>query len=304
MEEFYRKYRPEKFSDVIGQDSVVNIIKNKWKTKTIPHAILLCGPFGVGKTTIARIIAKCLKCSPYDLIEKNSADYRGIDDIRAIRSTMNNAPIEGDVRVWVLDECHKITSDAANALLKILEDPPSHAYFILATTEPERLLDGIRQRCLVLKLNPISEESLQAIVQQVCSKEKIKLAEPVMEKLLEYAGGSAREALQILDRVHQLESKQEQLEAITKISTTTKVIEIVKLLLNKNTKWNQLTPILKELQGEDAEQIRYITLSYARSVLLGRDNPRAFRIIEAFRDNFYDCKFSGVVAACYEVLCS
>jgi len=302
MKEFYRKHRPKTFADILGQEGAVSTLEKKAKTNSIPHAILLHGPYGTGKTSIARVLARVLKCSKYDFQEKNTADYRGIDSIREIRATVNQAPIDGDCRVWLLDETHKCTGDAQNAMLKLLEDPPDHAYFILATTEPQKLIEGIKQRCLCLKLNPIPIEQLIHIVKRVCKKEKITLSSDVLDKLTEYAAGSAREALQILDRIYQLDLEKQQLKAIEKTSVTTQTILIARSLMNTKTKWRDITPILKELENEDAEQIRYLILGYAKTVLLNKDNPRAFRMIEAFRDNFYDSKFSGIISACYEIL--
>jgi len=202
----------------------------------------------------------------------------------------------------LVHNCHKCTGDAQNAMLKLLEDPPEHVYFMLATTEPEKLLAGIRQRCLQVKLNPISEDALEDILNVVCGKEGIKISHTVIEKIAEYAGGAAREALQILDKVYQLDGEKNQLKAIEKSSTTTATIEIARKLMNPKTKWREIAPILKELENEDAENIRWMILGYGKSVLLKSDNARAFRMIEAFRDNFYDSKWAGVVSACYEIL--
>jgi len=302
MMELYRKYRPTRLKDVLGQPEAVNILRKKIKSESVPHAILFHGPPGTGKTTLARIIAKHVKCSDYDLQEKNTADYRGIDSIREIRNSVNQAPMSGESRVWILDEVHKATNDAQNAMLKLLEEPPDHVYFILCTTDPQKLLSTILQRCTVIRLLPIPFEDIRDIVKNVCHQENIKLSKKVFERLIEYAEGSAREALQILDKIYQLEDEREQLDAIEKASVKTQAITIARMLLNTKTKWKQISPILKELENEDAEQIRYMILGYGRAVLLSKDTPRAFRMIESFRDNFYDSKFSGVVAACYEVI--
>lgn len=302
MKELYRKYRPKQLKDVLGQPQAVNILRKKIKSESIPHAILIHGPYGTGKTSLGYLIAKYVKCSQYDFHEQNTADYRGIDSVRDIRATINQAPIDGDSRVWLLDEAHKCTSDAQSALLKILENPPDHVYFILCTTEPQKLLNGIVQRCLVLRLKPIPDDCMKDIVKNVCEKEKIKLSEDVFEKLIEYAEGSAREALQILDKIQELDSEEEQLDAIEKASIKTQTILIARKLMDTRTKWRDIAPLLKELVNEDAEQIRYMILGYAKTVLLNKDNPRAFRMMELFLDNFYDSKFSGVVAACYEII--
>jgi len=300
--ELYRKYRPKRLKDVKGQTEAVNILKKKIEAGSIPHAILFHGPPGTGKTTLARIIARHVKCSQYDFQENNTADYRGIDSIREIRNVIHQAPINGQSRVWLLDEVHKATNDAQNAMLKLLEEPPDHVYFILCTTEPQKLISTIQQRCTVIRLLPIPPDDIEKIVKNVCKQEHIKLSDKVLEKLVEYAEGSAREALQILDKIYQLDSKSEQMAAIEKASVTAQVITIARQLLNPKTKWKQISPTLKQLENEDAEQIRYIVLGYAKAVLLNKDTPRAFRMIEAFRDNFYDCKFAGIVAACYEVI--
>jgi DNA polymerase III subunit gamma/tau len=288
--------------DVLGQDEAVNILRKKIKSQSIPHAILFHGPPGTGKTTLARIIAKQVGCSEYDLQEKNTADYRGIDSVRDIRSSMSQAPMNGESRVWILDEVHKATNDAQNAMLKLLEEPPDHVYFILCTTEPQKLIPTIVQRCTVIRLLPIPSEDVEAIVKNVCEQEHIKLSKKVFTQLIEYAEGSAREALQILDKIYQLENEDEQLDAVEKASVKAQAITIARMLLNTKTRWKQISPILKELENEDAEQIRWMILGYGKSVLLSKDTPRAFRMIEAFRDHFYDCKFAGVVAACYEVI--
>jgi len=298
----YLKYRPKNFEDVLGQTEAINTLIKKLKVNKVPHALLFHGPYGTGKTTLARILAKELNCLKDDFSEKNTADYRGIDSVRDIRRIMNQSPMYGDVKVWLLDEAHMMTSQAFNALLKPLEDTPKHVYFMLATTELEKIPTGVRQRCLPIKLNPVSEKYIGHILLHICKKEKIKVSKTVLQKIVKYSGGSPREAIQILDRIYLLDDEQEQLEAVVKSSVQTQTIEIARLLIRNQTRWRDIAPILKELREEDVEPIRQMILSYATSVLVKSDNARAFRIIEAFRDNFFDCRFSGVVAGCYEVL--
>jgi DNA polymerase III gamma/tau subunit len=299
--ELYREYRPRRFVDVIGQDEAVDLIKRKLKSE-YPHVTLIHGPSGTGKTTLARIVAKRLKCEGHDFQEMNTADFKGIETIRGIRRVINQAPLIGESKVWLFDECHKLTSDAQNSLLKILEEPPNHVYFFLCTTEPEKMLKTIQRRCMKVRLKTIELRDLQSIIHHVCEKEDVKFSDDVLEKISEYAFGSAGEALQILDSIIEMEDEDAIIEFIEESSIKTKVDKIAAKLLKIETKWKPMAALLKELKDEDAERIRRGIMGYAQAVLLNGDNARAFRMMELFRDNFYDCGFAGVVAGCYEVI--
>ncbi len=139
----YRKYRPKTFDEVLGQDHIVDVLKGAVKAGRIGHAYLFSGPRGTGKTSVARILAREIGCHEHDLMEIDAASNRGIDDIRSLRESVYTVPLRGACKVYIIDEAHMITKDAANAFLKTLEEPPKHVVFILATTEPQKLLETI-----------------------------------------------------------------------------------------------------------------------------------------------------------------
>ena len=158
----YHKYRPDNLEDFIGGREAISTLKTMLSdTEKCPHVFLFQGPTGCGKTTLARIIASELKCTGDDLKEIDTADFRGIDTARDIRKKLQFKPMESPCRIWIIDECHKMTPDAQNALLKTLEECPDHVYFILCTTEPQKLIKTIVGRCSVFSVNVLSSEPLK-----------------------------------------------------------------------------------------------------------------------------------------------
>jgi len=142
------------------------------KRNKVPHTLLFSGPPGCGKTTLARILRKKLNCGKYDFSEVNCADFRGIDMVRDIRSHLQQAPISGDCRVWLIDEAHKLSNDAQNAFLKMLEDTPNHVYFFLATTNPQKLLKTIRTRCTEVVVKSLGDKNMEELIDDVIVGEK------------------------------------------------------------------------------------------------------------------------------------
>ena len=198
--ELYKKYRPRKFSDVHGQDGVLASLQAKITAKQVPHAILFIGPSGVGKTTITRILAKKLKCGR-NYKEVDAADNRGIDMVRAIKREMMQAPLgKAKCKMYCIDEAHKMSPDAMNALLKPLENTPSHVYFVLCTTDPQKIIKTIQTRCTQYKLTDLTDVQMIDAISDVIDKEGMKsLPEKVLDKVLEVADGSARRAIVLLD---------------------------------------------------------------------------------------------------------
>jgi DNA polymerase-3 subunit gamma/tau len=302
--ELYRKYRPAKFSEVIGQREAVDTLREMGKSGKVPHVILFHGPSGTGKTTLARILRTALQCSDIDFVELNAASARGIDTIRDISKTMSASPLRGPCRVFMIDECQALTTDAQNSFLKPLEDTPKHVYFMLCTTDPQKLKGTIKTRVTEIACNPLTVADLKTVVKSVLEKEKATLQDDVIAKIAEASEGSARKALVILHAVIGLKDHDEQLKAIvTSTDETSNGYLLARALFGKAS-GGEVAEILRKLQeaGEDAETARWTVLGYARSVLLKSSlkNDHAAKVINEFRDNFYDSKHAGLAIACYE----
>lgn len=220
-EAFSRKYRPKSFSEVIGQDYVVKTLKNAIKLGRVSHAYIFSGSRGIGKTTIARIVAKALNCknpadyepcnqcencieiekgSFPDLYEIDAASNRGIDDIRTIRDNVNYAPIKGNYKIYIIDEAHMLTKEAFNALLKTLEEPPPKNIFILATTEAYKIPDTIKSRCQIFNFKPPTKQQIKTYLQSILQKENIDYEEEALSLLVEESEGGMRDFASLLDQ--------------------------------------------------------------------------------------------------------
>lgn len=302
--ELYRKYRPKKFSELRGQEAAVQTLKQMGANGKIPHCLLLTGPSGCGKTTIARILQTRLKCHDIDFEELNCAgDARGIDTIRDINERMGMRPMGGPVRIWLLDECAKLTTDAQTALLKMLEDTPDHVYFFLATTDPEKLIKTIRTRATEIKLGPVREESMRELLKDIAGREQFSLAEEVADKIIEAAEGSPRKALVLLNQVLQIKEVEHQLAAVSSGVSSAKAIDLARRIFKPGVQWKELAECLKQMDDEP-ETVRRVVLGYANSILLGGGKlaPLAFNVIDIFGDNLFDSGKAGLSRMCYEVL--
>ncbi|MDU3687910.1 MAG: DNA polymerase III subunit gamma/tau [Anaerococcus hydrogenalis] len=222
----YREYRPQKFSDVLGQDRVVNVLKNQVKSGQISHAYLFAGERGCGKTTCAKIFAKAINCldpidsspcgkcencksieeeSTMDIVEMDAASNRRIDDIRNLKETVVYPPNNLKYKVYIIDEAHMITREAFNALLKIMEEPPSHLVFILATTEIEKIPKTILSRVQKFEFNKISRDDIIKQIDIILNDRKISMRDEAKDLIVKKSKGAMRDALSILDQVLSIE---------------------------------------------------------------------------------------------------
>ncbi len=216
MAVLYRKYRPKNFDEVLGQDHIVGILKNAVKLGRISHAYLFSGPRGTGKTSVARILAKEAGCSEMDLIEIDAASSRGIDEIRSLREAVNFVPLQGKIKVYIIDEVHMLTKEAFNALLKTLEEPPSHVIFILATTELEKVPETIVSRCQSFSFYKIPENVLRKFIFNIAKKEGFEIDDEAASLIALSSEGSFRDGLGLLDQILSLGDKNKDKKIIGK----------------------------------------------------------------------------------------
>jgi DNA polymerase-3 subunit gamma/tau len=242
----YRKYRSADFDEVVGQQHVVKTLTNAIKNGKHSHAYLLTGPRGVGKTTIARIIAKDVNglkkadvISDYlDIIEIDGASNRGIDEIRSLREKVQVAPAKLNYKIYIIDEVHMLTKEAFNALLKTLEEPPPHAIFIFATTDVHKLPDTIISRTQRFDFRPISKGDMVGHLRFIADQEKISITDDALDMVARLSKGGFRDAISLLDQVsaHEGEINLQTISEFTGIQDEGAIDNIFKLAKDKKTK--------------------------------------------------------------------
>ena len=217
----YRKYRPTTFNEVVGQETIIQTLKNAKAQDRVAHAYLFCGPRGTGKTTIAKIFARMLNCtstednqpcgecenckmalngSHPDIIEIDAASNNGVEEVRNLIDRVKYAPMQGQYKIYIIDEVHMMTKSAFNALLKTIEEPPKHIVFIFATTEPNKVLPTIISRCQRFDFSKVSAKDIVQRLTTVCEQEKIQIDAEAIGLIASLADGGMRDALSILDQ--------------------------------------------------------------------------------------------------------
>ena len=300
----YRKYRPQTFAEIVGQESVVQTLSNAIANGLISHAYLFCGPRGSGKTTIARLLAKaancqnrkdgqlepCNKCSScleimegrsMDLTEIDAASHRGIDEIRELRDGIKFSPTKGKYKVFILDEAHQLSKDAVNALLKTLEEPPAHAIFILATTESHKMIPTIISRCQRFDFRKLTLDEIIKRLEYVCKKEGTRIEKAALELIALNSGGAIRDAESLLDQAITFAGTQEdngtikaeELKDLLGIADTRLISQMVDFISQKQTE-RAITFLNETLEkGFDPNEFVRALIKYFRQAMILKINP-------------------------------
>ena len=315
----YRKYRPSSFSEVSGENEIVKSLKLSLKNKSMAHAYLFSGPRGVGKTTVARLIAKgvnclnlkengepcneCKNCKAInegrfsDLIEIDAASNRSIDEIRSLKEKINYQPVEGLKKVYIIDEAHMLTKEAFNALLKTLEEPPAHVIFILATTELEKILPTIISRCQRYDFKPLDLEEMKAGLKHILKEENLSMTDDVYPVIYENSSGSMRDSISILERLIVTANGKEINLKIAEDTLGITPSSRIKIFLNKILNENEYDIIneLESLANEsfDIELFFKDLAKYCKNAILKKelDIDKGLKIISTIYDVIGKFKF-------------
>jgi DNA polymerase III subunit gamma/tau len=300
-----RKYRPQRFADVVGQEHVTQTLANAITQKRIAHAYLFVGPRGTGKTTIARIFAKCLNCTDgpkvdfadddprakeitegrcMDVLEIDGASNRGIDEVRELRETVKYAPASSRFKIYIIDEVHMLTKEAFNALLKTLEEPPAHVKFMFATTEPEKVLPTILSRCQRFDLRRIPSALIVQHLQKIATQEEVQIDDAALHAIARGADGGMRDAESTLDQLISFCGKtiaETDVLSMFGLAARSQILELAAAVIAGETEkalrlFNDLTQ-----QGKDIGRLVSELLGHFRNLLIFQVSRGDLRMIEA-----------------------
>lgn len=286
----YRKYRPSKWEDVVGQEHVVSVLAQSIAAKSFSHAYLFTGSRGTGKTSVARIFARALGTNDEDIIEIDAASNRGIDNIRELREAVRVLPFSSPFKVYIIDEVHMLTKESFNALLKTIEEPPAHVIFILATTELDKVPETILSRCQVFTFRKPSETTLIATLKSIADSEKKTIDEDALALIAFLGDGSFRDTLSVAQKIFSIAGdtiSRELVEQITGAPSIVLIRAIYEALIAKDI--DTLFSHVKKAETEHIDMVLLATalLATMRLSLQYRYSPAVRNDIEANHSTEY-----------------
>lgn len=284
---YHTKYRPQSFKTVYGQHHIVGAISSV-VDKGTAQAFMFSGPSGVGKTTMARIVAKMVGCEERDILEVDAATFSGIDRMREIQNLMQYRPIGGGTaRAVIIDEAHGLSKNAWDALLKATEEPKDGVFWFFCTTNPAKVPGTIKTRCATFTLKSVSEAELERIVTRVIKKEELEVSDGVVQIICREANGSPRQALVNLAQCAHCKTAKETLALLQKSQDTDATLELCRFVVNGGS-WQKAMAIVKKLkeQEENPEGVRILVANYVAVVLMGAKSDKAvvgaLAVLDAF----------------------
>lgn len=273
----YRKYRPQNFTEVLGQDAIVKSLESSLKSGNISHAYLFAGSRGTGKTSVARIFARELGVSVNDIYEIDAASNRKIEDMRELLAGVSTLPFDSKYKVYILDEVHMFTKEAWNALLKTLEEPPKHVIFILATTELHKVLDTIKSRCQVFEFKKPTVDILKQMLIAGAKSEGVSFDDESLELIAHHGDGAFRDTWGVFERVLQSSGKKITSDDVTRVLSkphNVLVVDLLKAIHNKDL--DSSVDLIHQVhdQGYAMDDFLEHLIEHIRIVLLFRFAPK------------------------------
>lgn len=299
--ELYREVRPQTLDDIMGNSTMVASLRGFVENpETMPHAIMFIGPSGTGKTTCARILASALKSN--EIMEVNVANFRGVDNAREITNECGLSPLSGKAKVYILDEFQQATTEFQNVMLKLLEDPPNSAYFIICTTNPEKILKTIHTRCSTFYTEELEDRMVLRLLKKTCIDKDFDVPNEVLEIVASNSFGSSRAALVALEQLVHVPKEEMKAVAQQVVEKQTEGIELCRLLNRDNVSWGTVATCMRNMDKSNPEGIRRLVLAYTSKILEKQDSIRAYYIIEAFSESVFYNGWAGVLKAAYSVV--
>ncbi len=284
---FHLLYRPQRFGDVIGQASTVRSLKSLLEGTSVPHSFLFTGPSGVGKTTLARILAKAIKIPSRSVLEIDAATYSGIDDMRLIKSHMEvQAFGKNNKKLLILDECHSLSKQAWQSWLKIIEEPPEHLYIAFCTTEPPKVPKTIKTRCHAFDLKPVPQKLIIELLAKVTEAEGLGVYEDAFRMIANKADGSVRQALVYLSMCRDCTSKKQVQAVLEEVTADDKQVWQLCKAVSENVSFLVFRDLVKKLDVTNMEGVRIQICHYLTKVLLDTRNKEHVEYLVAVLDAF------------------